>query len=592
MKSFNVHGKHSTLIGLCLLVVLGLAVYANSLKGEFLLDDVNLIKDNPDIRSFAHIGKIFSRSVIGPSGEMYGYYRPLRTFLFMLEYSLWGLDVRGYHLVNILLHIAVALVLFWFITLLFNDRLLSFLASLFFLLHPVQVEVVSFISDCDNSLSLLFALLSFIFYIRAVHGKRLADQALMLFSFLLGLLAKENILILPLAVLVYHWAFGQRIKPRLFLSLVSLAAAYIVLRLTLLRSALVYVPSLSQMFEAVPGFFVAVGKYLQILIFPFGLHVQAQEPLFRFTDPRAIAGAVIVLLYLFWGFKVKRSNRLVFFSIFWFFIWLIPHSNIYPIGPYLSERWLYVPSVGFFVILARGLSFSLKDKRFQVLGAILVVGLSGFYSYLTVSQNRYWREAVTFYKRAVEFSPENYIVYEQLGLAYEKEGRYQEALIAYQEGIDLKPDHASFYNNLGNLYCAMDHTQDAIDAYNRALEKDPGFAQAYYNLGNMYYRSADVDEAIIAYRKALELDPGYAKAYNNLGFVYYGLGRTEEALENYKKAIEADPYLGEAHNNLAVLYFYQEEIALSLKHCREALRLGYPVNPEFLKMIEPYKPGR
>ena len=157
-------------ISVALLIVLGFVVYGNSLCGEFLYDDILLVRDNIHIKDWTQIGSIFTKSI--GSGYFAGKlvsYRPLQMFTYMIDYSLYGLDVRGYHLTNTLIHILVALAVYWFINILYKKNILSLLASLLFLVHPIHTEAVSYISGRADPLAALFMLLCFIFYIKCIR---------------------------------------------------------------------------------------------------------------------------------------------------------------------------------------------------------------------------------------------------------------------------------------------------------------------------------------------------------------------------------------------------------------------------------------
>jgi len=127
---------------IALIILLGFAVYANSLTGQFVWDDDHLIKNNVSIRSFTYLPEIFTGHKGVGAGEEWNFYRPFQIFTYMVDYHFWGFNVVGYHLTNIVLHILVALNLYWLLFVLFKDRLLSFFTSMFYVVHPLHTVVV------------------------------------------------------------------------------------------------------------------------------------------------------------------------------------------------------------------------------------------------------------------------------------------------------------------------------------------------------------------------------------------------------------------------------------------------------------------
>mgnify|MGYP001614015878 CR=1 FL=1 len=298
--------KKTTAVAIFLITVLGLIIYANSLTGQFIWDDEYLVQKNVLIRNWSNLPKILTNEIGAGAGKPFNYYRPLHVASYIIDYSLWGLNVIGYHLTSIILHILVTLCLYWFVLLLYNNRRLSLITSVFFLTTPINVETIASISVRGDILSVLFMLLCFIFYIKLLHENKINLYILMLLSYILALLAKENSLIFPALLLLYHYTFKEKIKFKLFTPVAIIAAIYIILRLTLLKAVLLSTSWVASAPEKIPGFFVAITNYLRILIFPFDLHAEYGEKLFAFTNPKAILGIALALTLLIYGL-IKRK---------------------------------------------------------------------------------------------------------------------------------------------------------------------------------------------------------------------------------------------------------------------------------------------
>ncbi|MFA5355879.1 MAG: tetratricopeptide repeat protein [Candidatus Omnitrophota bacterium] len=576
-----------------LIALLGFLVYFNSLSGKFIWDDYCYVKNNSHITSFSYLPGLFTEDIGAGSGVPSFFYRPFQMVTYMIDYALWGLNEFGYHLINLILHIIVSLCIYWMVTALFEQRVVAFLTSLLFIAHPAHVEAIASISGRAEPLVALFMLVMVILYSKQLSSGSRKLYALTLLSFVCALLSKENALIAPLLILLYHFTFTKKIKPGLFLSILAVSLSYIIIRISVLsrlltESLLPYTPDARTFFSRIPGFFSALVFYLRILVLPFDLRVDYGSRLFRFSDPAVIIGMAITVFLTVYAFKRRRKDKLLFFSVIWFYITLLPSANIYKINEsFMKEHWLYIPSIGFFLVLARSL-VSLYGSRLKAAAVFSTVALLCFYSYLTARQNVYWSDPIVFMKRSMQYS-DNYVFYEQLGLEYYNRGNFKEAADYYKEAIRRVPGNSRLYEALGVCYKALGRYKDAIAAYQRLLGMRPAESSAYYELGDLYDKAGEASEAVKAYSKAIELSPAYLEAHNNLAALYADTGEVKRAITLWERAVEIDPDFAIAHFNLAVFYYQQREYRLAVRHCDKVLQLGNAVDPEFLRLLEPYR---
>ena len=544
---------------LILLVILGLFVYGKAINGKFIWDDESLIQDNLGIRDFSKALNLYTQDIGGGGYEnRYGFYRPFTMTVYAVEYFLGKLNVEIYHITNIIVHILTAFSVYLLVSLILNNSPVALLTGVLFLIHPVQTEAVAYISGLGDPLVALFLIWSFIFYIKYLSSRKKTFYVLALFTYFLAFLSKENSLVFPATILLYHYAFKKKLRIKEFLPVLFMTFLYLVLRFTLLKSALPQTEIIywQVWIRRVPGFFAAISNYIRILILPFDLHMGYGNRFFKLYDYRVITGFVMASSLLGYAFLRRKKDSLLLFSAFWFFITLLPSSSIYPINAfYMAEHWLYLPLVGFCLMIAKWLSDLYKNGKLKKWALFLMFCVTLFWSVLTMQQCGYWRDPETFYKRILRYAPWYPQIYYNLGRVYDNIGRRTEATAMYKKAIELKPK----------------------------------FSSAYSNLGNIYYCSGRYSAAVKMYKKAIESNPKCHTSYNNLGTAYGNMGDLAGAVAMYKKAIENEPDYADAYFNLAVTYFEMKEYVLAIKNCDKAAEFGYSVPPPFLKQLEPYK---
>ena len=575
MENFFVNKK--TLISIGLIIILGFIVYSNSLNGRFILDDRSLVENNIYIKNPSKISKFFTKNIAAGSGKRWNAYRPIQMLTYMLDYSFWKLNPRGYHFTNILLHILASITVYWLINLLYNNKTLSFLTGLLFVVHPLHTGAVSYISGRADPLALIFMLVCFIFYIKFNQRKKASFFILWLLSYILALLSRENSLILPILLLLYHYTFGKKVTGGLILSIFGIASGYILLRIVVFKSILFNITYSSTLFQRIPGFFAAITNYVKLILLPFDLHMEYGNELFNFTDSLVVGGIIIVSFMLMYILVNRKNKGIVFFSLSWFFLSLLPQSNFYPINAYMAEHWLYLPIIGPLLILASALISLSRRKGYCLWARVIAISLVTFYSGLTIGQNGYWKEPIGFYERTLRYVPNSPKIRNNLGNELSAIGKHKEAINSYKKAQENDPYFVEPYYNLGNEYEILKRRDEAIALYKKAVEINPYFVASYNNLGMIYEDLGRHEDAIALYKKAISINPDLAEAYNNLANVYNVLGKHEETIALYKKAISINPDLAEAYNNLANVYNvlgkHEETIALYKK--------AISINPDF-----------
>ncbi|MDD5116642.1 MAG: tetratricopeptide repeat protein [Candidatus Omnitrophica bacterium] len=577
--------KAVVFIHVVILIVLGLAVYCNSIGGKFIWDDLGLVKDNVYIKDWKYLPAVIQDSFGSGAGTASNYYRPLQTILHMAGYSLWGLDVRGYHLTSILFHILAAVAFYFFIRILSSRTDIPFLASLFFLVHPVNTETVCYISGVNDSLALFFILLCLIFYLKSFDSHAFRYGVLSVLSLAMALLSKENALIVPVLILFYHCAFKKNRIMRA-VPLFALVMIYVLFRVTLLSPLVFPDISLPVLLKGVFAFFASCTMYLRLLFFPFDLRVEYGDMAFGFGDLRVIAGMLLIFSLAGVAFLRRKKSPLLFFSLAWFLVALLPVSNIIPVNlSFMMEHWLYMPSLGFFTILSSALCLRPKSRNAIFSLRAFSVALLVFYSFLTFRQNGYWSDPVVFYNRTLKYAPDSWRFYNELGLEYENRAMYEQALAAFKKSLEIKPDLTGVYYNLANLYRKISRQKDAYLAVSKAEETNRKLAKEYYERGRMYADRRQDKKAAALYAKALELDHQNQALRLELANSYIITGRYEQAITLLLEVTRVDPASALAYNNLAVAYYYAGEYDSAVSCLGKAIEFGYPVSREFLRLM-------
>src|SRR2546421_3131652 len=443
---------------LFLIVAATVLVYANSLSGAFVFDDTKQIAGNPTLHSWSNIFRAFSSDVWSfQRGTLTAdipppYYRPLFTTYLTLNYKLFGLWEPGWHLMNLLVHVAATVAVYLLLKRLSGNRLVAALAALLFGVHTAHVESISWISGIPDPLAALFYVPSLLWYVRyreEGQGKWLAASVI---AFGLAILCKETPLALPLVLCV--WELTRPIgRPSLALRLKDIvlqmipyavvAAAYLVLRFSVLgriswkHPFMARVPD-SAIWMTVPYVFV---NYLKHLLAPFHLSlIYGTSFITSASDPRFLlpVGILVGLGFILWIYRKKLSQQ-VWVTITMMVAPLLPVLNlkVFHYEYIIQDRYLYLPSIGFCYLIAI-LILRLARKRASLALATSVVVLLAFGA-STILQNHVWHDSVALWQRSVYYSPNSWSTHYNLGLAYLVLKQYEPARNELLEAKRLGP---------------------------------------------------------------------------------------------------------------------------------------------------------
>ncbi|MDD5530417.1 MAG: tetratricopeptide repeat protein [bacterium] len=569
-------------IGIFLIATLGIAIYANSLNNGFVYDDTIFITNNIYIKNLENLPKLFNMDIFCAKDSpqkvknaVY-YYRPLQAVSNMFDYSLWRLNVFGYHLTNLLWHLLTAILIYFLVNLLFRDLKISLIAGLLFVAHPIHTEAVTYISGRTDLMASSFLLLSFILFIKYRQfslPKRNYYYAGSVISFIFAILSKETGVILPFILILYDWLFSKQEKNIKFISkLLSRISIFIIIDIIYagLRFAILNFGEWGLKSGINPYLRILTAckstlLYIKLLFLPFDLHMDRSMSAATsiFNLPVLISIVLLIIIGVL-AVKAYKSNKTIFLSIVWFLVFLFPTLNLVAQLPRgMLEHWVYVPSIGIFIILGFGIAkiFEIPQEvcPSYISNAVFIVIL-GLYSGLTIKQNTIWKDEPTLYKNMLKYRPDNVEAHYNLGNYYWRKGLLDNAIKEYEGILTLNPGNAGVHNSLGRIYTAKGLVDKAITESKEALRLQPDLAEAHNNLGLAYDTKGLSDEALKEYKEALRLGPTSVETHNNLGTYYAKKKLLDEAIIEYRKALKLNPDDITVMNNLSIAYMEKGDL--------------------------------
>lgn len=528
-----------------LLIFVSLIVYANSFKNEFVWDDESLIENNNLIRDYRNIIRIFTTHLFAGVNSKSNFYRPIQNLSYLFDYLIWRLNPLGYHITNTVIHIINSILAYFIILIISKNNLISLLTSLLFSVHPIHTEAVTYISGRADPLCVLFGLLSISMFLKyrlaEIRLKQVLYYSISLVAFVLSLLSKEIAVIFPFLIILSDYVVTFKKKRSLYSYLIFflILSIYGILRNTALKfpsneSILASLSIHSRLFTTV----YVITQYFWIILFPFNLHMERQvTPAISFFEPRIILSIVFLFLISFFILRNIRKLKLISFGVGWFFISLLPVSNIFPLNALMAEHWLYLPSLGIFFIIAIGLNRLIQSKLPEITSVGFVIFICIYFSFLIIKQNFIWKDTFTFYQYLLKFSPSNARVHYNLANSFRKIGIFDEAILEYKRAIALRPQYPDAHTNLGVVYLKKEEFKEAAKYFIESLNLNPSDLQTLINLAETYRYLREFDKAVDIYKRVISVNPGNIQTHINLGATYAMKNNYVKAIEEYEVAL-------------------------------------------------------
>jgi protein O-mannosyl-transferase len=562
------------------LVVAVILVYQPALRGGLIWDDDAHVT-RPELQSWQGLYRIWFD--LRATQQYY----PLLHSAFWIEHRLWGDAVLGYHLTNILLHAAAAL-----LAALVLRRLKipgAYLAAAIFALHPVAVESVAWITEQKNTLSAVFYLGAMLAYLRFDEGRKPPWYLAALGLFAMGLLSKTVIATLPGALLVIFWWQRGRLSwqrdvlpllPFFFLGAeCGLFTAWVERKLIGAEGAAFVLTYVERFLLAgrVVWFYLAKLFWPRELLFIYPRWQISQSAWWQYMFPLALA----FLLAGLWASRRRWRGPLA--ALLFFVGTLFPvlgFFNVFPfIYSFVADHFQYLASLGIITLASAGLATSLDHWglwRRPAGNAACLAMLAGLAA-LTWQQSRMYADVDTLYRTTIARNPACWMPYNNLGLIVYGRGQADEATTLFNTAIEIEPGCAQAYNNLGTIFAARGQLAQAIVAFRKALESQPEFVEAELNLGHALTVAGQFDDAVDQFERALNIAPDNPKAHCNFGRALYEHGDAEEAIGEYRKALEIDPNDVGAHCGLANALAACGNLDETMTHCHAILE----IKPDF-----------
>lgn len=620
------------------LFFLAVFLYTNTLNHDYTQDDAIVIYQNmfttqgiegiPGILQndtfygfFKEEGK--DKLVVG------GRYRPLTQVMFAIEWELFGRNPFAGHLINLLLYAFLVFLLYKTLLRLFNAGadgvnlyFFVFLSALLFAVHPVHTEVVANIKGRDEIMTLLLSIATLWLVLRWIDAKKSMYLLMAAPVFLAALLSKENaitfVLVIPLAVLLFR---KIPVKKHLLIaaSLLGTSLVFLMIRASVLgwgfggqSMELMNNPFLwfqggryveIGWDEKMATIFYTLGKYVQLLVFPHPLthdYYPRHIAIMSWTDWRVVLSLLLYIASGIYAVLAWKKHKILSFGILFYLITLSIVSNIvFPIGTNMSERFLFMPSVGFVVVAGWLFSRYFPKNRWLITGIITLLVV--LFSFKTITRNQVWKNDFTLFTTDVKTSENSAKVLNAAGGALvdkareeknpvKKSNMLKQAIGYLNRAIKIHPTYKNAYLILGNARYYEGNFTQAIAVYDQVLSFAPGFEEAEKNLAIAHREagkdygmnqndletalfhlrtarqmlpddyetirlygianalSGNLDEAIEAFKKGIDLQPENAGAYLNLGNAYYNKGDVEKGEQFHKKAFELDPTVFDDQN--------------------------------------------
>jgi tetratricopeptide (TPR) repeat protein len=588
------------IIVISVFLLIGALIYSNSLNASFHLDDFRNIIENPDIT----INQLSLDTLKNAAfTDIAAGFRPVAYLSFALNYYFSGEDTTSYHLVNLLIHILNAFLIYLVILQLFNysnavddERYRisagAFFTALLWLVAPFNSQAVIYIVQRMTLFMTLFLLLSFLYYLKGREEKRVGHFILSGIFLLLSFLSKQNALIFPLIIILYELVFVR--KGDLKSISKNEKALFILLIVLLISPLVIFWSQINNTFlisRQSWGFtyyereltqFRVLVHYLSLIILPLPGRLSVTHDIIKSTSlfsPVTTFFSIIFIsaLFIISILRLKKSPYLSF-AILWFFITMsveaiIPVELIYDHRVYLPSIFLIGAAVNYVTEKFYG-----KRKRLVIPAFLSLIVLWGSF---TMIRGKVWNSELSLWSDVVEKYPEEGLASLGLGKAYVLKGEHYDKAeyhltVAINRWINgayyVKKNLREAYAFLGEAQFKLGKLDLAAENYRKSIYySDDRWFQPYFRLGALLYQQGDYEKAKLNFKNAVDIVPGIAENHLNLGSAYFMQRDYDNALRSYNEAVKLNPNLPDVYNAMGTIYKILEDYDKAAYHFKKAL---------------------
>lgn len=545
-------------------LVVCLVVYAKFIFfGHISWDDPEMVFKNKFVKTFA-IEELVTNHFVGN-------YIPITMLTHAVAWLLFENNDGAHHVINILFHLLNGCLLYILGKRLFKNENIALISTVLFLLHPMQMESVGWISELKNVISTTFyvaGLISYLKYSQTLHKK---DYAVMVILFLLGCLSKSSVVVFPLSLICLDIILQNKISTKFLVNKIPLLIISIAFGLINIKTQtadlFINYSHAFPYYQRIGFAGYALLKYLMLFLLPVNLSVIYPYP--SHTNTALITGYLVVILLtvtLFFSYKNKRFNYLAI-SLFTL-VNLILVLQFIPFGEVLyADRYMYVPIIGFGWLL--GYTSSQIKIPVKTLSIILLCVLS-FSSYLRANV---WRSGITLYEDILRNFPNSFVALNSVGVEYMMRDNNDKALYYLNKSIQVAPQNYKGYYNRGLLYLKNQKNELALKSFNQALDIYD-YPKARIGRGSAYHLLGNVPKAMEEANYILARDKNNPKAHFILGNCYNDLNKLDDALREYNACIDFNGDEADFYFKRAIVFGKKQNFSASIRDMDMCLSLS------------------
>ena len=604
---------------------LGMILYANTWNHEYVYDDGTVTSKNwvvkGGLKNFDLVWTKPYRYGFGSPNSTYKLYRPMPVMMFMIEWAIAPDYPALSHMVNIAMYGLLGFSLFYFLSFLFDKKslLFSIIGCILFMAHPLHTEVVANIKERESILALLFGLLSFYGVIKYMRTEKLQYLIVISVGLFLGILSKDiAVTFLGVGVLLVFLLSKSKfpIKEIIYVSIAYIVpiTIFLILRKNIVgESGLTGAGDTSGLdnilydtdskYEKFLTAITLLFNYFKLHVLPHPLVADYSKAAVEIVkSPNFKTFLSLIIHFGGLGYGVYRfftkKDVLSFFILFYFVTISVVSNVIIPIGTSFGERLMFVPSLGFCMVIAWGLmkffkididnsSINVTDLLRSKMSLCLVVGLIVLlYSFKTVTRNPEWKSGRTLFSADVKKNPNSARLNAYYAQQIMDEEFYRDTTQEAQKSINIDaeakllkalriyPQFGLALERYGMILFRKGMMDSALVYYDKAIKVDTGMAQAYVNKAAILFQRGKVDESYALIDKSLKLDSTSRDGLFNMGNIMGEKGNFEESIKYLKKAIEQDEKHAPSHTYVGISYFNNGDFSNALTYLNKAIKLS------------------